>query len=110
MSSVRFVGHAVLSKRLVGELEEQRLAVEPDRGLLPCKAVLAIQTPVAEADIAELVQRPAKAGGIEDPMQFLGLPMRPLDPTEHLCWAVPTILPIAVRPMDLDVVVRHESV
>jgi hypothetical protein len=41
-------------------------------------------------------------------MQLGGIALLPLDPAQYLCRAVPAILALAVRPMDLIVVLGDE--
>ncbi len=58
---IPLIGHHVVGQRLLGEVDRQVLAVQPDRSLLPGQRPLAIDPPVAEADVPELIQTPREA-------------------------------------------------
>lgn len=106
MPTVGFIFHAVLRQRLVGELEEQRFAREPDSRLPASQSVLTVDAPVAKANVAKLVELPSETGRVEDPVQLGRIPLHALYPTKHFCRAMSTVLAIAVRPVHLVVVVR----
>jgi hypothetical protein len=55
--------HAMLGQRLLAEGDRQRLAIQPDRRRLPGQAALAVDPPVPEADVADLVQPALEAAG-----------------------------------------------
>jgi hypothetical protein len=62
--------------------------------------------PVAEADVAELVERPSKAGGVEDPMQLSGISLHTVTVAGLLLCAYSGG---NVKPLDIVVFVRRRT-
>jgi hypothetical protein len=66
---VRLVAHAILRQRFVGELDRQRLAVEPDGRVIPCQTMFAVDAPVAETEVAQPVEPATEARPVEQAVQ-----------------------------------------
>jgi hypothetical protein len=69
-------------RALSAELKEQRLAIQPDGRALTSQPTLSVDTPVTKTDVAELIERPTKARGIEDPMQLGRIALHALYPSQ----------------------------
>jgi hypothetical protein len=67
---VGLVVDTVLRERLVAEFDGQRLPVQPQCGPLPGQSPFTIESPVAEANVAQLVNPPKGACLVEDPMEL----------------------------------------
>ena len=100
---IPLVGHAIPGQGLLGELDRHLLVGDPDRCWLIGQATFPVQAPVAEADVALLIDAAGAEDRGEAACEVLVAEDASFDPVEHLGRAAPTILALQVRPVLLAV-------
>ena len=98
-----------LRQRGAGILQGERLPVEPERGVLFGKPLLAVQLPLAKAEIAQPVEPTRKATGEEDAMEMVWRPDVPHRLIEYFRRRALAIFALSVRPMGLIVMGGHPT-
>src|SRR5690349_17137798 len=91
-------GHGELGQRHIGIFQRERLPVEPDHRLTFRQALLAVKLPLAETEIAQLVQPARKAPREEDAVQMFWRPDVTQYLIEYLCWRALAIFTLPMRP------------
>src|SRR5688572_25751006 len=77
--------------------------------MLAGQSPLAVDPPVAEPDVALLIETTGEPQGEEAAQRFIRID-RAGDPGEDLGWAAPVVLTLAMCPVDLAVVVGHPAI
>ena len=102
---IPLVLHLVGGQRVISSLDRDVLVGDPDAGGLPGQATLAVEAPVAEADIPLLIDPAAGQQRGEDAGELLIVERPSLDLVEDLGRAATVILTLQVSPVLLAVVV-----
>jgi len=110
LPTIRLIGDVIRGKRLMGELDRERLAIPPERCSPSCQAARSRDAPVPETHRTSAITTPTEARRPEDTVGFCRLPHRSTHPPQDVSRAVPLVLAITVCPMDVLVIVSDEAI
>ena len=94
---IGLVLHGILCKWFVAVFHGEVFFGEPHIRLATRDTQLAIEPPMAESEIAVLVQAALKARGVEDAIQLRRLPVLPVNPAEHFGRGMPVVFAVPMR-------------